>query len=192
MIKKAARIVSGLTLIFAFSSCSTVIGTVRPIDEKSSRYSVEDLSQDPRSWRKLPPESTISADNPYRENKEAFSSEVSDLVFQSLKTSAIVSLNSACRGEDAPKALDLKRLSDELLLGFTDVRNRQEDETSVNGYRAYHTKLEGTLSGARTRIEAFVVEKPPCTYDLMYIASPRQYPVHEADFTRFVSSLRLR
>jgi len=174
-------------LVGTSTGCSTLVGSVKPVDEKSHRYQIAELS--PSQWRKLDPKLLLSSDIP--DNPEAYSSEVSDVTYQSLKTAAIISLNSACR-EGRDEVENLEGIANELLLGMSDVTERKEEEIKISGHRALQTTVEGRLERRATRIRTVVLSSGACVYALMYISEPRKFGVHEADFTRFISSLRLR
>lgn len=176
----------GLTLGLSMG-CSTLVGSVKPVDEKADNYETIELS--PSQWRKLDPRQLISGDLP--DNTDAYSSEVSDVTYQSLKTAAIISLNSACR-PGRPELEDLHGVANELLLGFSDVTEKKEEEIRVSGHRALQTTVQGKLERRATRVRTVVLSRGNCVYDLMYISDPAKFSVHEADFTRFISSLRLR
>ena len=76
----------GLFAITVHPGCSILVGNVRPIETKSNGYRYDDLSQ-ASGWVKK----STKADDTHRSN------ELSDIVFQSQTTAAIISLNSACR-----------------------------------------------------------------------------------------------
>lgn len=177
-----------LSLLF-LSSCSTLVGNVKPVDEKSRRYRVEELSS--TSWKKLDPRQMGAADSTVDTQSDAFSSEVSDLSYQSTKTAAIISLNSSCR-EGRPQMQDLQLVTRELLLGIGDVTEKNDRTFQIEGVNALETTIAGKISGQSTKIRTVVLSKASCVYDIMYVSQPEKFGVHEADFTRFVSSLRLR
>lgn len=177
-----------LSLLF-FSSCSTLVGNVKPVDEKSRRYRVEELSG--TNWKKLDPKKLVSPDSTVDTQSDAFSSEVSDLSYQSVKTAAIISLNSSCR-EGRPQMQDLGLVTRELLLGIGDVTEKNDRTFQIEGVPALETTIAGKIGGQSTKIRTVVLSKDSCVYDIMYVSQPAKFAVHEADFTRFVSSLRLR
>lgn len=187
-IKNGALVVSFLTL----ASCSTIVGNVKPVDEKSDYYQVADLSAEaPGVWKKLDTALLIAKDARIGTNSDAFSSEITDYAFQSKKTAAIISLNSSCRkGRGTPNDLDIYLR--ELLLGITDITEQSRNATQVAGVPAAEGIVAGKMAGERTKIRAVVLSKNDCVYDLMYISRPDRFPTHEADFNHFVSSLRLR
>lgn len=189
--QKSLKLISVVSFL-TFASCSTLIGNVKPIDEKSDRYQIEDLStRAPGVWKKLDTNQLISKDAKIGANIEAFSSEVTDVAFQSKKTAAIISLNSSCRkGRETIRDLDpyLK----ELFLGITDVSEEYQAVSQVAGVPAAEGVIAGKMAGEQTKIHALVLSRNQCVYDLMYISRPDHFSLHEADFNHFVSSLRLR
>ncbi len=186
---------SSITIAVIFlttSACSTLVGNVKPLDEKSEDYGILDLAQEnPRIWKKLSKEQLRPKDAQIGKNKQAFSSEFTDLAWQSQKTFAIISLNSSCR-EGRPTASDLKPYLRELLLGISDISEREESARQVSGQEALQSVIAGKMAGESTKIQALVLAKNDCIYDLMYISRPERFDAHTADFNRFVSSLRLR
>lgn len=166
---------------FSFFSCSTLVGTVDPVDGKSAKYNVFDLAKEKsHSWKKLTEE---------KSNQET--SEMSDVAFQSLDESSIISLNSACRGkEPAPKKLP--SVAQELTLGFENIENLDEKWIEINGHKSYQKKLEGDFEGRKTKITVIVTAIEKCIYDFTYISSPKKFQIYEEDFTHFVNSLNIR
>ncbi len=173
------------------SGCGLLVGNVKPVDEKSEDYRVLDLRNHNSDWTRLEP----AAANPNidkGEAKDTFSSEVSDVSYQSKKTASIISLNSACRGSRASEEQSLKEFSQQLLLGMTNVTQRVEKEIQVQQVPALETTVEGKLNGEHVAIRTVVLKKDECVYDLMFVARPEHFPTQEPDFTRFVSSLKLK
>jgi hypothetical protein len=181
-----------LIAILSLSACSTIVGTIKPVDEKSEQYSVLDLEKaSPNTWRKLDETKLVSKDSDLGSNSEAFSSELTDVAYQSKVNSAIISLNSSCRnGRGAVQ--DLRPILRELLMGMSAVEERTETPTQISGYPALAGTVAGRMAGEHTKIRAVVVSKGECVYDLMYISRPDRFSTHEPDFNRFVSSVKLR
>jgi hypothetical protein len=165
---------------------------VKPVDEKSEKYSVLDLAEvAPQTWRKLDQAQLMSKDSDLGSNSEAFSSELTDVAYQSKVNSAIISLNSSCRkGRGAVQ--DLRPILRELLMGMSAVEERTETPTEISGLPALAGTIAGRMAGENTKIRALVVSKGECVYDLMYISRPDRFSTHEPDFNRFVSSVKLR
>lgn len=182
----------GFVSFLTLTSCSTIVGNIKPVDEKSNTYEIADLSKEkPLLWKRLDAAQLLPKDAQIGTNGEAFSSEVTDFAFQSTKTAAIISLNSSCRKGRASSA-DLAPYLRELFLGMSEVTEHSEKTTQVAGVSALEGIVAGQMAGERTKIHAFVLTKSECVYDLMYISRPDHFPTHENDFNHFVSSLRLR
>jgi hypothetical protein len=133
------KLTLGLAVFTAFglgaSGCGVFIGNVRPEDSKSDAYGISDLSKENLDWVKLDPKKS-NGDEAYDPNTTP--TEVSDVAYQSKKTSSVISINSACRANrEAPanKSVDqdLRDLTDILLLGGTDVTLRNEDHVTLQG-----------------------------------------------------------
>lgn len=178
--------------VLALSACSTIVGNVKPVDEKSDHYVILDLAREnPAVWMKLDDSQLQPKDAQIGTNKEAFSSEVTDFAFQAIKNSAIISLNSSCR-KGRGVISDLTPYLRELFLGMSDKVEQEQKKTTAGGVPALERTVDGKMAGERTKIRAFVLSKNDCVFDLMYISRPERFETHEADFNRFVSSLRLR
>src|SRR4051794_35973237 len=90
MKKKNSRfVIIGLAISCSFAllqgGCSLFIGNVKPIEEKSDKYGILDLSKINSAWVRLDPKMPQSE------------SGISDVVFQLHGTGSIISLNSACK-----------------------------------------------------------------------------------------------
>jgi hypothetical protein len=186
------RIVSLFVSILALNSCSTLVGNVKPVDEKSTDYGVLDLSKEnPAVWSRLYHSELPPKDAQIGTNKKAFSSEITDVAYQSKKTAAIISLNSSCR-EGREMAQDLGPYLKELLLGMYEISEKTETTRQISGSEALESTVAGKMTGQSTKIHAIVLSKSDCIYDLMYISRPERFATHADDFNRFVSSLKLR
>jgi hypothetical protein len=171
-------------LMLLLSGCSLLFGSIKPTEEKSNTYTLLNLSKlAPTEWEQLSSQSQI--------NDDTASSEESDISFQSKKTGAIISINSACRA-NRKKVPALKELTEELLLGFVDSQERVEKEIQVSSTPALMTTLEGTLNQKSTKVRTVVLLRGSCVYDLMYIAKPQSFKIHEEVFQQFFQSLNLK
>ena len=172
-------------LFIALSSCSTIIGNVKPVDEKSDHYSIIDLSKESKDWKRLD-----SSDLGQKTADQNETTDQGDITYQSVKTSAVVSVNTACR-DNQKISKSLETISRQLLLGITDVTQNDQKEIKLSGVNALQTTIQGQISGEKTKIRAVVLTHQGCVYDLMYVSKPDRFAVHEADFARFISSLQL-
>jgi hypothetical protein len=169
-----------ILFLVTLSGCA-LVGNVRPVDEKSQSYAIADLSKQDPDWKRLPASGTDSGDG-----------AASDVNYQSQKTASIVSLNSSCRPSFATESRDLRGFSEQLLLGISEVTQREEENLAVEGSPALQTTVFGKLNGEPVALRTVVVHRGSCVYDLMYVARPERFKEKEADFSRFVRSLRLK
>lgn len=174
----------------ATSSCSVVVGNVKPVDEKSTQYGVMDLSAGNPEWLKLDPAKT----DQYGDLKsgDVMSTEISDAAYQEKETASIISIDSACRNSNAQSQADLKTLTDMLFLGVTDVTLREEEGLEVQKNAALQTTLSGKLNGEPIMFRTVVMKRGTCVYDFVYMARPRYFAKHQDDFSHFVASIRLK
>lgn len=161
----------------AFSGCAVLLGNVKTVDQHSKAYRVMRLNETNPDWKLLEPANDVTSDS-------------SELTYQSNRTASIISLNSTCRKRNTEE--DLKRISRLLFLGITEITESQERELTVDTAPALETTVSGRLNRERVKIRAVVLKNGACVYDLMYVAKPKHFASQEADFTQFVTSLRLR
>jgi hypothetical protein len=174
------RLLAVFALLLLAPGCA-LVGNVKPIDEKSETYQVDDLSKGLGDWTKLPPQSGGSSD-----------SSSSDVAFQSQKTASIISLNSACRPSFETEHRDLKTFTNLLFLGISEVTQRNERDLTLQSVPALETTLKGKLNDEEMMLRTVVLQRGECVYDLMYVSRPEHFAENEADFSRFVDSLKLR
>lgn len=184
------------------SGCSLLLGNVRPMEHKSGDYQFLDLHREDRDWIRLNPADEHQAaelEDPATANDPNAAPSLSDISFQSERTSSIISLSSTCRprnqvrkGSDRElEEMRLRDYVDQLLQGFTAVEQQQDRSLSVDGRPAHETTLRGAMSGRPMTIRAVVVQERDCIYDLMYIARTHRFAEQEKDFAKFVASFRL-
>lgn len=182
-------------LVFG-AACSTLIGNVKPVDEKSETYGVADLARENSDWIKLSAaEQGLQNSKDPRESSD--SQEIPDIAFQSKQTASIISLNSACR-PNTPENIEksdveeLRNFSQQLLLGISDVTQRDEKVMTVQKSPALETTIQGKLNGEAMMLRTVVLRRARCVYDLMYVARPERFSKQESDFSHFVASLKLK
>lgn len=176
------RLVCASLLILSCSSCAVLFGNVKPVTERSEHYEVKKLDIENSPWKKLVGEGDSNAEE---------DPDHSDIAYQSENTSSIISINSACRSRIANHSKDLKDFTNLLLLGVTDISNREERTYTLSNALALETTLEGNMNRQKTKIQAIVLRKESCIYDLMYISRPHTFNQEIKDFQNFVSSLKL-
>lgn len=174
-----------IILLILQSGCSVLIGNVRPVDQKSTQYGILDLSKNSSDWKRMGVEEI-------KEDGSAPESGISDQSFQSKKTGATISINSTCKSYSTENTRNLKTLTRELLLGISDIEYQKEESIDIPGGEALQTTVQGQINQEKVMIRTVVVLKNNCVYDLMYVSRPGKFKESEEDFSRFVSSLRIR
>lgn len=172
-----------LTAMTWTTGCSVLVGNVKPVEDKSDHYRIMDLSRDDHDWTRF-------ESNDKDEDHER--TDITDFSYQSKSTASIISINTACREGGNHGSKSLREYTRELLLGISDQNSFDEHDTDVNGTPALETTIEGKLNPRLVKIRTVVLQKDDCVYDLMYIAKPELFVRHEALFSRFVHSLRLK
>lgn len=179
--------------------CSTLVGNVRPVDEKSQTYGILDLSRHNSEWEHLPSASTEAQRAQSKAEEEGndplSATEIADVAYQSKKTASIISLNSACRRPLHPEAQpihELRGITNQLFLGFTGISLRNEREVQFLGRPALETLLQGRLNDGEMKVKAIVLRRGACVYEMVYLALPKFFDLHEKDFHQFIDSLRLK
>ncbi|MGK5081680.1 hypothetical protein WDW37_00120 [Bdellovibrionota bacterium FG-1] len=179
----------GMAAAPILSGCGLLIGNVRPVDEKSDQYGVIDLAKEkPPIWDRLDP---AQADAEHRDHENT-STEVSDVAFQAKHAPSIIALNSACRPTVETQDKSLQELTHELLLGISDISERNEQNLTVQATPALKTTLEGKMNSKPIKVSCVVLRRKACVYDLLYMSPPEYFTETESDFDHFVASLRLK
>ena len=75
---------------------------------------------------------------------------------------------------------------------MNDITLHKENPLTVQNVPALETTIRGKLNGESTQIRTVVLRRATCIYDLVYLARPEKFAENEADFSRFVASLRLK
>lgn len=115
-----------------------------------------------------------------------------DFAFQSKKSGSIISLNSACKHFESYNKEDLDALTQELLLGISQVHLQEKNDIVLSQTPALQTLARGKLDNEEVMLKTVVLQKNNCVYDLVYIATPENFKSQEKDFSLFMNSLQLR
>ncbi len=187
--KSASLLILPILGLFSLSGCGVILGNVRPVTEKAEQYGILDLSKDhPETWSKIQTKS--NADE--KTHPQSTPSEVSDVAFQAIRSPSIIALNSGCRPSIESQAKELKELTNELILGFSEIQSRTEKFLTIEKVPALETTIHGKMSEKPIFLRTVVVRKNNCVYDLLYMSSPADFATHEKDFSNFVASLRIK
>jgi hypothetical protein len=177
-----------LGILLTFPACSTLVGSVRPVEDKTDQYSFLDLSKKQAEWTRVSPvDSNQDQDLP----ETVSVTQHSDLIFQHLNSDAVISVNSACRSSERPDSRSLQDLTKTLFLGFSQVESRSEKVVTVSSQEALETTLLGQLGGERTQMKSTVFRSRYCVFDLLYVARPERFNAYLSTFDQFVSEFRL-
>jgi len=178
-----------IILLISQSACSLFFGNIKPIEEKSTAYGIQDLSVTNSDWVRLDSKSHSESSD----TKDHPQSGVSDMAFQSIKTASIISINSACRATNASESRQgLKELTRELLLGISEITMREETPLTLQNTPALRTTIKGRINDEEMMLQTVVLQRAKCVYDLMYVTRPDRFEANERDFSSFVASLRLK
>jgi hypothetical protein len=173
-----------ITLSGTLSGCSVFFGNVK-VEEKSNAYGILDLSKKDPEW------SPLESDTIHDPTAMPLSG-VPDVSYQSNKTAAIISINSACKNYPDDRKEDLSALTHELLMGISDILYFQEKPLVVNDIPALQTTIEGKLNQETMKLQTVVIRHGRCVYDLLYVTRPGKFNTDEETFSSFVSSLKFK
>jgi hypothetical protein len=106
-----------------------------------------------------------------------------DLAFRDPRLDAVIMANADCNERDAP----LPVLANSLVIGFTERQITHEETVALAGRDALHRELTAKLDGVPVALDAFVLKKDGCVYDLVYSAPPERYAAGKPAFAGFVA-----
>lgn len=97
---------------------------------------------------------------------------------------AAIQVDVSCRRQsDAPLAI----LAKHLLLGFTEVDIAAQEPLMLDGRAALRTVARARLDGVPRVLDAYVLKRNGCAYDLAYVAPPERWQGGDPEFARFVA-----
>jgi hypothetical protein len=76
-------------------------------------------------------------------------------------------------------------LTNHLLFGIEEARERSRRPLLLDGRRGLRTRVDGELDGVPIALDLVVLKKDSCTYDLELASSPDVFARRQADFERF-------
>ncbi len=169
-----------LALPFFLNACSVLVGQVKPVDEKAPLTPSEKIIFPAPNWKAL----DIPSSNQSNE-------DIPDAAWQSVKTAAVVSLNSVCRqkfDEDG----DIKQVTRMLLSQWDGLKIDSERPTLVAGHQALETTGSGSYLNRQRKFQTVVVKSPTCVYDLVYLSPTETFPQELSVFQKFRDNLKLK
>ncbi len=177
--KSFSFILLPLTLV----SCSVLVGQVKPVEEKSANSSTGSGVLERRGWKQL--DLTAESDG------KSDAPDSPDAVWQSPKTSAVISLNSVCR-KDKRQSSDPKQVTGVLLSQWDNLQPEQERALTVGGLPAHETIASGDYLSSHRKFAILVVKSPACTYDMIFVSPPETFEQELSVFQEFRDSLFLK
>jgi hypothetical protein len=164
---------------FLLSSCSILVGQVKPIEEKSVNSPTGKPVLETLGWTPL-----------QIKGKTESSSDVPDAAWQSPTTAAVISLNSVCRRNGGEN--DIKEVTELLLSQWDNLKIISEREFTLKNFPAYETSAKGRYLGRDRRFQIAVVKTPTCVYDLIFLSPVQTFDQELSVFTQFRDSLSLK
>ncbi len=176
-------IASVLTLI-NLNACSILVGQVKPVEEKSQDSKLIDISLIDSNWIKIKQE--LSAAN---------AEDIPDAAWQSKKTAAVISINSACRqnnSEAGNEESDPRFITESLLSQWRNLKVKQEREIVVSGFNGIETTAIGFYMNQTRKFQTVAVKTPSCVYDLIFLSPVESFEQEVSVFQKFRDSLKLK
>jgi hypothetical protein len=183
------RILAAFVALSLATGCSILFGNIKPVVEKSSTYSLLDLSLNNTDWSKLDIRPTKSESG---DTSKTINSELADVAFQSKKTSSVISFNSICKENTVQEEKDPREYVNALFLGMTNLSSRTESSVTVSGVSGLQTTVKGMMQDREIQIRSIIVQKGPCLYDILYVSKPSSFTEQENEFKRFVESVKIK
>jgi hypothetical protein len=115
------------------------------------------------------------------------SDEPSVLTLTHQYLAAGITISVTCdREADVP----LNILTRHLFFGFKDMQILQQQPQALNGVPALKTIARARLDAREVQLYSYVAQRDGCVYDMVYFASPQDYPRGEPSFERMMAGLR--
>ncbi len=157
------------------------MGNVKPVDEKAKKMPYSEVETIDPTWKRLETPS---------KNKEK-TDDIPDAAWQSDKTAAVISLNSACR-QNVDDHEDLKEVTRLLLSQWDNLKIQSEQSTTLSGFPAWETEALGNYLKSERKFQTVVVKTPNCIYDLIYLSPIKTFTQELSVFQQFRASLNLK
>jgi hypothetical protein len=154
------------------SSCSILVGNIKPTYNHSTSYSVLSLESYYLEWKQI---NDLS----------------SDLVYQSEKTKSRIALTTLCK-KDHIISQDVKTLSNELLHTLEDAKIEEQTTIQLAEKNAYSSIYSGNIQGEMRIINTVVLVNDQCIYDFILISQEKFMPADKLIFEKFVRSFQLK
>lgn len=114
---------------------------------------------------------------------ERVSLEGAMLAFRDPDSGGSIAVHAQC-GRDADD-VPLAALTNHLLIGFTERDVKLEQTVPLDGREARHTVVHAKLDGVPIALDAWVLKKDGCVYDLVYVVAPARHEAGAGAFDAF-------
>jgi hypothetical protein len=171
------------SLTLLLNGCSVLVGNVKPVEEKAISVETSSLEMQRSGWNKLDIKSASLEENP---------DDIPDSAWQSSKTAAVISLNSACRKKNDDHELTLKEFTTSLLSQWRELKILSQREIQVSRIPALETTAEGIYLGRQRKFQTIVVKTQACMYELVYLSPLKTFDQELAVFQEFRANLNLK
>jgi len=107
------------------------------------------------------------------------------LAYHDRASGGSIEVHAQC-GRDADD-VPLSALTNHLLIGFTEREVKLEQTLPFDGREARHTVVYAKLDGVPLALDAFVLKKDGCVYDLVFVVPPAQHEANADTFAKFAA-----
>lgn len=173
-----------LSLSGFIGGCSILIGEVKPVDQKANEPKLIEIQQLDPSWKKLqvkPESGAVGSEN----------EDIPDAAWQSTKTAAVISMNSACR-QTSDAEPDIRSIIETITSGWDNLKILNQVDVRVSNFPGIETTAEGMYTDRRRRFQLLVVKSPSCVYDIIYLSPIETFSQDLELFQRFRATLKLK
>jgi hypothetical protein len=167
------------TFAVFLSSCSILVGQVKPVEEKSVNSSSGKPVLETLGWKKLELSSATGT-----------ASDVPDAAWQSPKTDAVISLNSVCRRGRENRGV--REVTDALLTQWDSLVIQNQKDLQFKGMPGYETTALGKYLGRERKFQTLIVKSPTCIYDLIYLSPSDSFDQDLTAFLQFRDNLVIK
>jgi hypothetical protein len=156
-----------LAVLHSVMGCHATVGRVVGQQFVSSAYAFEVPLPD-HGWR-------------------AVAGEPSVLTLTHAQLTAGITISVTC---DRERDLPLDTLTRHLFFGFKDRQVLSQEALTLHGAPALKTVARARLDAHDVQVGSYVIRHAGCVYDMVYFASPQDYPRGESTFERMVAGFR--
>lgn len=106
------------------------------------------------------------------------------LFFAHRTQSATMTVDAFCKGAFDDAGLDT--LTSQLTYGMTNLQQKRQTRTRLEGRDALRTYVTGKVDGASVSMDMVVLKMNECIFDFVYITLPHQHEVYVKDFEKLI------